>query len=154
PRLWVGRGDDVNRADVVGLRHGTVDRDREGHGIAVLGDLGQIDEHLALDRLGIPEDLFDLLLPALACILSSERQRRAHHRHARGGTQGKLAAIGLARQLRYPRALAHVADLPQAPPPSWHAPLWRTSKARCWRAGPASLALPTGPNILECAHAS
>src|SRR5215470_13068138 len=58
PRLRVGRGDDVDRADVVGLRHGAVDRDREGHGIAVLGDLGQIDEHLALDRLGIPEQLF------------------------------------------------------------------------------------------------
>src|SRR5215468_8466700 len=100
PRLWVGRGDDVNRADVVGLRHGTVDRDREGHGIAVLGDLGQIDEHLALDRLGIPEQLFYRLLPALACILCKERRRQADHGHAGRGTQGKLAAIGLAGRHR------------------------------------------------------
>src|SRR6202035_4672047 len=45
--IGIGIADDADLADVIVRRHRTVDLDRQRHGVAVLGDLGEIDADLA-----------------------------------------------------------------------------------------------------------
>src|SRR5262245_41515469 len=96
-RLRIGCGDDVDGLDVVFVRHRAVDRDGEGHRIAVLGDLRQLDRDLALDRLGLAQDLAHRKLPGLRLVLRQRRaQRQSRDRCCRGGADGKFASAGSA----------------------------------------------------------
>ena len=83
-RLRVGRGDDVDRLDVVLLRHRAVDARREGHGVAVLGDLGHVDRELALDRLGVAQrSSCTACSQACACVLRQRADGSAPRRRSR-----------------------------------------------------------------------
>src|SRR5262245_4634290 len=92
-RLGVLGGDYVDRLDVVGGRHRALDRHRERHGVAVLGDFRQLQADLALKRFDVADQALQGLLPGGLGGLCAEALRRGRHQGQRAGAGCERSAI-------------------------------------------------------------
>src|SRR5262245_23038045 len=91
-RLRVFGRHDVDGLDVVVGSHRAFYGNRQRHGIAVLGDLRQLQRHLALDGLGIADEALQGLLPGWLAALGGKRAPRPGRDQQCTGGKRKFAA--------------------------------------------------------------
>jgi hypothetical protein len=84
-------GKDVDRLDVVGLRHRAVDRDRELNRVAVLSELRHDQLHAALMDRGLAHDLLDRIGHLLG---RGQRLGQGHRNQRHGQPAGDDGAAG------------------------------------------------------------